>query len=110
MPKFWLAHQKDFVRDNAHQISDKQIAVILTGIVGRIVTRLAVREIRRKFGIKKRMGRGLCQVLPPSVPETNCIPDAGSAIDRPLVGSLDTSDSIEKESKHNHFLPDGFFD
>lgn len=56
--------QKQFVRDNANIMKDVDVAASLSRISGRPVSIHAVRHLRHKLGIRKRRGKGFCEVLP----------------------------------------------
>lgn len=56
----WTETEKDFIRANAANMKDKDLAEELTSIAGREVTLEAVRKVRQKLGIRKKSGRGIC--------------------------------------------------
>jgi len=58
----WTENDKIFVRENAHSMKDHEIAKVLTERSGRQVTLQAVRKMRQKMGIKKKCGRGICDL------------------------------------------------
>ena len=58
----WSESDKTFVRENAHCMKDEEIAKILTEQSGRNVSLQAVRKMRQKLGIKKKSGRGICDL------------------------------------------------
>lgn len=58
----WSENEKTFVRENAHRMKDKDIAKILTERSGREVSLQAVRKMRQKLGVKKKSGRGICEL------------------------------------------------
>jgi len=58
----WSENDKNFVRENAHCMKDKEIAEILTEQTGRNVSLQAVRKMRQKLGVKKKCGRGICEL------------------------------------------------
>jgi len=58
----WSESDKNFVRENAHRMKDKDIAKILTEQTGRQVSLQAVRKMRQKLGVKKKSGRGICEI------------------------------------------------
>jgi hypothetical protein len=59
----WTDAERDFVRDNAGDLKDRQVAEALTLASGRPVTLDAVRKARRRLGITKAGGRGVCKVV-----------------------------------------------
>jgi hypothetical protein len=61
----WSEAEIDFIKANAAIMKDTDIALTLTRLTGRNVTLYAVRHIRQSLGIKKRMGRGVCEVMKP---------------------------------------------
>jgi hypothetical protein len=58
----WSDAQKEFVRANADKLKDHQLAATLSKICDRKVTLYSVRQIRQRLGIKKKQGRGLCEI------------------------------------------------
>lgn len=58
----WSENEKNYIRDNAHRMKDKEIAEALTEQSGRQVTLQAVRKMRQKLGVKKKCGRGICKL------------------------------------------------
>lgn len=63
MNQVWKEHERMFIRDNANTMKDKELAVKLSKITGRLVTVQAVRKQRQKLGITKARGRGICAVV-----------------------------------------------
>ena len=63
MNKVWEDSEKAFIRTNAGQMKDKDLAIKLTKITGRAVSIQAVRKQRQKMGIAKVRGRGRCAIL-----------------------------------------------
>ena len=63
MNKVWNDAEKEFIRDNAGNLTDKILSVKLTQITGRRVTLEAVRKQRQKMGISKQPGRGICALV-----------------------------------------------
>jgi hypothetical protein len=61
----WSEAEKEFVRQNAGRMKDADVAATLSRICGRAITVASVRHCRQNLGLKKRRGRGLCEVLPP---------------------------------------------
>ncbi len=62
--KAWNSLDKEFIRQNAGKMSDKEMAREL----GRSFS--SVRKQRQRLKIKKKSGRGICEVIKPSVSET----------------------------------------
>lgn len=58
----WTNAHKQFIADNAAHLKDWELAAALSRITGRVVTLYAVRQVRQRLGIRKRQGRGLCEV------------------------------------------------
>tara|TARA_B100000745_G_C20095099_1_gene374437 strand:- start:350 stop:592 length:243 start_codon:yes stop_codon:yes gene_type:complete len=63
MNKVWTAEEKEFIRNNADDMTDKVLSAKLSKITGRNVTLQAVRKQRQKMGIAKQPGRGICAVV-----------------------------------------------
>ena len=63
MNKVWTAEEKEFIRNNADDMTDKILSAKLSKITGRNVTLQAVRKQRQKMGIAKQPGRGICAVV-----------------------------------------------
>ena len=73
MNKVWTAEEKEFIRNNADDMTDKVLSAKLSKITGRNVTLQAVRKQRQKMGIAKQPGRGSCAVV-----EKKCCSDGCS--------------------------------
>ena len=58
----WSAEERQFIRDNAHCMKDKDIAVEITSRSGRQVSLGAVRKMRQRMGVTKKSGRGVCKL------------------------------------------------
>tara|TARA_R110002110_G_scaffold169863_1_gene371795 strand:+ start:1959 stop:2201 length:243 start_codon:yes stop_codon:yes gene_type:complete len=65
MNKVWTNEEKEFIKNNAGQMTDKVLSVKLSRITGRNVTLQAVRKQRQKMGISKQPGRGICAIAEP---------------------------------------------
>lgn len=63
MNQIWTEIEKQFIRDNAATMKDKELAEELTRKTGRIITTQSVRKQRQKLGIQKKQGRGVCGVV-----------------------------------------------
>lgn len=59
----WTDAQKKFVLENAGRMKDADIAAKLSAVTGRKVTLYSVRICRQRLGVRKRQGRGLCEVV-----------------------------------------------
>jgi transposase len=59
----WTVEEKEFIRENAGFMKDKELAQRLTDKSGRSVTVDALRKVRQKLGIKKKHGRGICALV-----------------------------------------------
>lgn len=62
MNQVWSEMEREFIRNNASLITDKQGAEKLSQITGRRVTIHAWRKQRQKMGISKMPGRGICRI------------------------------------------------
>lgn len=58
----WTDAQKEFIRANADKLKDWQLAAALSRICFRPVSLYSVRQVRQRLGIRKKQGRGLCEV------------------------------------------------
>ena len=54
--------EKDFIRANAGTMTDKQMGQELTNMTGLEYKPSFIANQRRKLGIKKERGRGVCRV------------------------------------------------
>lgn len=63
MNKIWNQEEKDFIRNHAGTMKDKEIAAKLSQMTGRAVSLQSVRKQRQKIGITKNPGRGKCEVM-----------------------------------------------
>lgn len=61
--KVWSDDEREYVRANAGTMTDDALAMSLTRIVGRPISRQAVRKQRQKMGLRKRHGRGVCGLV-----------------------------------------------
>ena len=59
----WTVEEKEFIKDNAGFMKDKELARELENKSGRSITVDALRKVRQKLGIKKKHGRGVCAVV-----------------------------------------------
>ena len=62
MNTVWNEREKEFVRQNAGILTDKEGSERLSRITGRNITLHAWRKQRQKIGISKMPGRGICQI------------------------------------------------
>ena len=63
MNQVWSEAEKAFIRDSAGRLTDEAGSIELSKVCGRIVTVNAWRKQRQKLGIKKKPGRGICEVV-----------------------------------------------
>lgn len=59
----WSEEEREYVRTNCGTLTDKQIADELSKKSGRVISIQAARKQRQKMGIKKKHGRGVCQLV-----------------------------------------------
>jgi hypothetical protein len=59
----WTEAEIAYIIENCDKLKDIEIAVELTRITGRIVTRQEIYVRRKKFNIKKSKGKGKCIVI-----------------------------------------------
>ena len=59
----WTVEEKEFIKDNAGFMKDKELARELENKSGRSITVDALRKVRQKLGIKKKHGRGVCALV-----------------------------------------------
>ena len=62
MNNVWTDQEKDFVKQNASILTDKQGSEELSRITGRNITLNSWRKQRQKLGIAKMPGRGICRL------------------------------------------------
>jgi len=67
----WTEEEKNYIRDNAATLKDKELAEKLTTLSGRSVTLDAVRKVRQKLGISKMPGRGICALVYSRIENSN---------------------------------------
>ena len=60
--KTWSKEDKDYVLENAGRMLDQEIADNLGLRTGKVVTLYSVRHIRQRLGIRKKEGRGVCEI------------------------------------------------
>ena len=53
---------KQFVRENASTVKDKDLATVLSRRNQRVISIDAVRKLRQRLGIIKKSGRGKCEL------------------------------------------------
>jgi len=58
----WTTEDKQFVRENASKVKDKDLAVELSMRNQRIVSLDSIRKLRQRLGIIKKRGRGRCEL------------------------------------------------
>ena len=59
----WTEKEKEYIKDNAHLMKDRELAKNLSSKSGRHISIDALRKVRQKLGIKKRHGRGICALV-----------------------------------------------
>ena len=82
MYKPWGFDDKSFIKENADKLSDKQMAKILNRTIS------SVRKERQRLGIKKKSGRGKCEVITRaglSLQPLNLSVEEATIIDRALT-------------------------
>jgi hypothetical protein len=62
MYRIWNEIERQFIRDNVEKLSDAEGAQQLSIMTGRKITIHAWRKQRQMMGLKKRQGRGLCEI------------------------------------------------
>ena len=62
----WTDEERQFIKDNAAFMKDKELAEKISEMSDRKVTLDAVRKVRQKLGIKKKQGRGICGIQKPN--------------------------------------------
>ena len=58
----WTLEDKQFIRDNASSVKDKDLATTLSRRNQRIISIDAVRKLRQRLGVIKKSGRGKCEL------------------------------------------------
>ena len=62
MNSVWNEIERQFIRENAGNVTDENGARLLSEIAGRTITVHAWRKQRQKMGLKKAPGRGVCKL------------------------------------------------
>ena len=62
MNRKWTESERRFIVENAHRLTDNDIADRLTRSTGRSISVNAVRKTRQRLGIIKQSGRGICKL------------------------------------------------
>ncbi len=62
MNQIWQDHEKEYIRQHAATMKDREIAAKLNELGSRPITLQAVRKQRQKMGIVKAPGRGKCEL------------------------------------------------
>ena len=57
------------VRERSPFLTDEKLARLLTLAEGREISPSYLKQVRRKLGIIKQRGRGVCRVVPPPKPK-----------------------------------------
>jgi len=63
MNEVWSQIEEQFIRENVERLTDKQGAMQLSEIVGRVISTYAYRKKRQKLGLKKAHGRGVSKLV-----------------------------------------------
>jgi len=63
MNKIWTDNERNFIRENASKMKDRELAEELSKTSGRNITIQSVRKVRQKMGIAKKHGRGICAIV-----------------------------------------------
>jgi len=63
MNKKWSETEKKYIKQHSSTMRDKDIAIYIASTSGREVSIQAVRKQRRKLGINKQSGRGVCKIV-----------------------------------------------
>jgi hypothetical protein len=58
----WTLEDKQFIKDHASNVKDKDLATKLSERNQRTVSIDAVRKLRQRLGIIKKSGRGRCEL------------------------------------------------
>ena len=69
MNQVWTPVEEQFIKHNAGLLTDEVGAAQLSKIVGREVTVSAWRKKRQQLGLRKKPGRGVCEL---ETPTTDC--------------------------------------
>ena len=59
----WTEEEKEYIRENAQFMKDRELAKKLSDKSGRPISVDALRKVRQKLGIKKKHGRGICALV-----------------------------------------------
>ena len=62
MNRKWNDAERNFIVENAHRLTDRDIADRLTRSTERSISLDAVRKTRQRLGIIKKSGRGICEL------------------------------------------------
>jgi|GEM_PF-1536433 GTP-sensing pleiotropic transcriptional regulator CodY len=62
MNRKWTEAERNFIVENAHRLTDSDIADRLTRSTERSISVNAVRKTRQRLGIIKKSGRGVCEL------------------------------------------------
>ncbi len=60
MNRKWAEKDLQYIRENADNLKDRELAAELTQRSGRPVSLGAVRKMRQRLGLGKKSGRGVC--------------------------------------------------
>jgi len=63
MNKKWTIEEENYLKANANDFKDEELAKELTNITGKKFTKIAIRRKRQKLGLVKARGRGKSEVI-----------------------------------------------
>ena len=89
----WSNSEKQFIRDNAHTMKDEEMVAKLSQMTGRNISLQALRKQRRKLGIIKCQGRGVCKIV--GEEEKSGAEDKASCVQPNVAQSVDESTLCE---------------
>jgi len=75
----WSPADKDFIKENAATMKDKDLAVELAARSGKPVSLGAVRKLRQRLGCIKKSGRGVCELRGEEVRPSEDVKPEGDA-------------------------------
>lgn len=85
----WTEAEKRFIRENASRLKDHELAARLSQILGRPISMASVRQERQRMGIKKKHGRGVCEVA-----STRPSPLDGMGLGLSILGEQPEGDEV----------------
>jgi len=94
MNNVWTEKEKNFIRQNAQTMKDKDLLRELNTMTKRNVSMQALRKKRREMGIIKRCGRGICEVL---ITNTHTPNEVLTHQPIKFTEQIEQNDAVEKE-------------